>query len=169
MPRKSETLVILNSKQKSLCQLATTEFFPKETKNRETERKLQKHVWVLCVRLVVLICLGLVVLSPSNWNIKHYKSLDILSNFQNVKSPCVNVIPPIKDFLETVLIWTSHHFARRFLYVWFFAVWKCKEHANREPSSSTSWVRFTWRVLFCVCEIFTAVVSEPQRGPHVLL
>ena len=57
MLRKSEKLVIFSSKQKSLCQLATTELFPKETKNRETERKLQKRVWVLCLRLVVLICL----------------------------------------------------------------------------------------------------------------
>ena len=44
MLRKSMILVILNSKQKSLCQLATTEFFPKETKNREMERKLQKRL-----------------------------------------------------------------------------------------------------------------------------
>jgi len=35
MLRKSEILVILNSKQKSLCQLATTELFPKETKNKK--------------------------------------------------------------------------------------------------------------------------------------
>jgi len=51
---KPEILVILNSKQKSLCQLATTELLSKETKNKETERKLQKRVWVLCLRLVVL-------------------------------------------------------------------------------------------------------------------
>jgi len=63
MLRKSEILVVLNSKQKPLCQIATTELFPKETKNRETERKLQKRVWVLCIRLVVLMCLRLVVLS----------------------------------------------------------------------------------------------------------
>jgi len=24
---------------------------------------------------------------PPNWNMKHYKLVDILSNFQNVKSP----------------------------------------------------------------------------------
>jgi len=52
MLRNEEILVILNSKQKSLCRLATTELFPKETKNRETERKLQKRDWVLCLRLV---------------------------------------------------------------------------------------------------------------------
>jgi len=31
------------------------------------------------------------------------------------------------------------------------------------------WVRFTWRVLLVVCEIFTAVASELQHGPHVVL
>jgi len=50
MQRKSEILVILNNKQKSLCQLTTVEHFPKETKNKETERKLPKRVWwVLCL------------------------------------------------------------------------------------------------------------------------
>jgi len=34
---------------------------------------------------------------------KHYKSV-ILSNFQNIKSPCANVKPPIEDFLATVLV-----------------------------------------------------------------
>jgi len=78
--------VILKSKQKSLCQLATTELFPKEIKNRETERKLQKCVWVLCFRLV---------LGSQSLKLKYenYKSVEILSNFQNVKSPCANVIP----------------------------------------------------------------------------
>jgi len=48
MLSKSEKILMsLNSKQKSLCQLATTELFPKETKNRETARKWQKHVWVI--------------------------------------------------------------------------------------------------------------------------
>jgi len=36
MLSKSEKILMsLNSKQKSLCQLATTEIFPKETKNGE--------------------------------------------------------------------------------------------------------------------------------------
>ena len=34
---------------------------------------------------------------------------------------------------------------------------------------TTIWVRFTWRVLLLVREIFTAVVSEMQRGPHIVL
>ena len=28
-----------------------------------------------------------------NLNMKHYKSVEILSNFQNVKSPCANLNP----------------------------------------------------------------------------
>jgi len=37
MLSKSEKILMsLNSKQQSLCQLATTELLPKETKNRET-------------------------------------------------------------------------------------------------------------------------------------
>jgi len=39
MLSKSEILVSLNNKQKSLCKLATTELYPKETKNREKARK----------------------------------------------------------------------------------------------------------------------------------
>jgi len=35
----------LNSKQKSLCQLAITELYPKETK-KGNSRKWQNHVWV---------------------------------------------------------------------------------------------------------------------------
>jgi len=36
MPSKSEKILMsVNSKQKRLCQLATTELFSKETKNRE--------------------------------------------------------------------------------------------------------------------------------------
>jgi len=53
MLRKSEKILMsLKSKQKSLCQLATTELYSKETKNRETARKWQKRVWACW-------CLGL--------------------------------------------------------------------------------------------------------------
>ena len=37
MLSKSDILMSLNSKQKSLCPLATTELFPKETKNRKQQ------------------------------------------------------------------------------------------------------------------------------------
>jgi len=54
LSKSEKILVSLNSKQKSLCQLATAELFPKETKNRETARKWQKRVWVWWLRLVIL-------------------------------------------------------------------------------------------------------------------
>jgi len=38
MLSKSEILMSLNSKQKPLCQLATTELFPKETKNGHSKK-----------------------------------------------------------------------------------------------------------------------------------
>jgi len=44
----------LNSKQKSLCQLATTKLLPNEKKKRVTPRKWQKRVWVWRLRVVVL-------------------------------------------------------------------------------------------------------------------
>jgi len=47
MPSKSEKILMsLNGKQKSLCQLSTTELYLKETKNKETARKWQKRIWV---------------------------------------------------------------------------------------------------------------------------
>jgi len=44
---------------------------------------------------------------------KRSKSVEILSNFQNFKSPCANVKPLIEHFLETVLVCTSHRHATR--------------------------------------------------------
>jgi len=41
-----------------------------------------------------------------NWNMKHYTSVEFLSNM-NVKPPCTNVRPPIHDFLVTVLLVTT--------------------------------------------------------------
>jgi len=46
---------------------------------------------------------ALVVSAPPNLNMKQYKSV-ILSIFQNVKSICANVKPPIESFMATVLI-----------------------------------------------------------------
>ena len=42
--------------------------------------------------------------APQNLNMKHYKSVEILSNFLNVKSTCANVEPPIESFLATILV-----------------------------------------------------------------
>jgi len=39
MPRKSESLMILNSKQKPLCQMATEELFPNETGKQQKNDK----------------------------------------------------------------------------------------------------------------------------------
>jgi len=50
MLSKSEKILMsLDSKEKSLCQLATTKLYPKETKKRATARQWQKRVWVWCL------------------------------------------------------------------------------------------------------------------------
>ena len=60
--------------------------------------------------------------APPNLNMKHYKSAEIVSNFQNVKSPYVNVKTSIESFLATALVETSHPVARRLRCVRFLAV-----------------------------------------------
>jgi len=40
--------------------------------------------------------------APPNWNVKHYKLVEFLSNL-NVKPPVRERKPPIDDFLATVL------------------------------------------------------------------
>jgi len=54
---------------------------------------------------------ALVDSAPPNLNMKHYKRVEILSHFQNVKSPCVNAcqtpwakMAPVENFLATVLV-----------------------------------------------------------------
>jgi len=46
--------ILMSSNSKAKVTLPTTEFYTKQTKNRETARKWQKRVWVWCLRLVVL-------------------------------------------------------------------------------------------------------------------
>jgi len=76
----------------------------------------------------------------------------------------------IQDFLTTVLVFeTSHLFTRQFSCVRFLPVWKSKKHANREYNSYNYLGAFYVTCFARVCEIFTAVVSELQRGPHVVL
>ena len=104
-----------------------------------------------------------------NLNRKHYKSVNILSNFQNVKPPCANLSPYSRlsgdcsrlsgDFLAT----------RQFNCIRTLPVWKSKKHANREPNNCNYLGAFYVMCFARVCEIFTAVVSELQRGPHVVL
>ena len=105
--------------------------------------------------------------SPPNLSMKHCSAAEILSNFQNVKSSA-QMQNPIEDFLTTVLVSTSHPFMRRFRCVRFLAVWKSSKHVNREPSSCNHLGAFHLMCFARVYEIFTAVVSESQRGPHVV-
>ena len=53
LSQSEKILRSIKSKQKSLWRLASTEFFPKETKKRVAARKWQKRVWVWCLTLVV--------------------------------------------------------------------------------------------------------------------
>jgi len=41
---------------------------------------------------------------PPNLNMKHYKSVEILSSFRNVKSTCANVKLHVESFLATILV-----------------------------------------------------------------
>jgi len=41
--------------------------------------------------------------NPPNPNMKHFKSVEFLSNFRMSSSPETNVSPPIEDFLVIVL------------------------------------------------------------------
>jgi len=50
-----------------------------------------------------------------NFNMKHDKSVKILSNFQNVKSPCANLKPLFKTFWRRFWFSTSHYFTRQTL------------------------------------------------------
>jgi len=43
--------ILMSSNSKAKVTLPTTEFYTKQTKNRETARKWQKRVWVWCLRL----------------------------------------------------------------------------------------------------------------------
>ena len=57
--------------------------------------------------------------APPNWNMKHYKSVEILSYFRvsnpprtNAKPPRRNAKPPIGNFLATILTWARSHRGR---------------------------------------------------------
>jgi len=101
---------------------------------------------------------------------KHYKAVNILSNFQNVKSHCANLNPLLKTFWRRFSVFqTSHLSTRQFSCVRFLPVWKSKKLANREPNSYNYLDAFYVKCFARVCEIFTTMVSELQRGPHVVL
>jgi len=93
-----------------------------------------------------------------------------LIKFSECQVPLRKFKPPIQDFLAMVLVfWTSHLFTRQFSCTRFLPVWKSKKHANREPNSYNHLGAFNVTCFARVCEIFTAVVSELQHGPHVVL
>ena len=104
-----------------------------------------------------------------NFNMKHYKSVTILSNFQNVKTPCTNSNSIFKTFWRWFWFLNCTSFTRQVTCVRFLAVWKRKKHANRERNSYIHLDSFYLTCFVRVCEIFTAVVSELQRGHHVVL
>jgi len=103
--------------------------------------------------------------------------VEILLKFQNIKSPCANV----KTHIVTTFwrrFWFKFHMlsSNRFVAtcVRFLAVWKSNKRANREPSSwNHLGAYYVLLDVFCscvsLCEIFTSVGSESQRGPHVAL
>jgi len=100
---------------------------------------------------------------------KHYKSVKILSIFQNVKFPCANLIPLFKTFWRRFwfLNFTSFHAT-----IWLRSILtslKSKKHVNRERNSYSHLGAFYVTCFARVCGIFTAVISELQRGPHVVL
>ena len=64
---------------------------------------------------------------------------------------------------------TSHLFTRQFSCVRFLTVWKSEKYANREANSYNHLNAFYLTCFARVCENFAAVVSELQRGPHVVL
>jgi len=58
---------------------------------------------------------------------------------------------------------------QRFRCIRFLPVWKSNKHANREPTTCNHLGAFYLMCFARVCEILQAVVSESQRGPHVVL
>jgi len=86
-----------------------------------------------------------------------------------MSSPMRKFKYPIQDFPATVLVFKPHLFTRQFSCVRFLPVWKSNKRANREPDSCNHLGPFYVTCFARVCEIFTAVVSDLQRDPHVVL
>jgi len=103
-----------------------------------------------------------------NLYMKHYKSVKILSNFQNVKSPCTNLNPLFKTYWRRFCFLNLTSFHATVQLRSMLTSLKNKKLANREPNSYNHLGVYV-ASFARVCEIFTAVVSELQRGPHVVL
>ena len=99
---------------------------------------------------------------------KHYKSVKILQNFQNIKSPCANLNPLFKT-LATVLVFKPHIFSRDSSVAFDSYQSEKVRNAIPERNSYNHLDAFYVTCFARVCEIFTAVVSELQSGPHVVL
>jgi len=71
--------------------------------------------------------------------------------------------------VATVLFFKPHIFPSDSLVAFDSYQSKSKKLANREPNSSNYLGAFYLKCFARVCEIFTTVVSELQRGPHVVI
>ena len=97
--------------------LATTELFPKETKNRETARKWQKCVWVWCLRLAILrLCNHAELYSLAWWSLtaqakdpfqdsKELKMNWTVAMFQERLSTVTNLGKQIVMNSQIILLW----------------------------------------------------------------
>jgi len=96
---------------------------------------------------------------------KHYKSVKFIKF-----SECQVPLCKFKPLSQYFLVFKLHIFSRDSL-VSFDSnvVWKSKKNANREPNSYNHLGAFYVTCFARVCEIFPAVVSELQRGPHIVL
>jgi len=86
---------------------------------------------------------------------KRYKSVKILPNFRNVKTPCSNSNPLFKTFLRRFWFLYFHIFSRDSL-VAFDSHQSEKVRNTRivNLTGTTIWVCFTWRILI-VCVRFS--------------
>jgi len=111
---------------------------------------------------------SLVSSALSNLNMKHYKSVKILSNYQ-YQAPLRKFKSPIQDFLATVLVFKPHIFSRDSL-VAFDSYQSEKVRNTRIVNLTVVHLGAFYVTCFArICEIVTVLVSELQRGPHVVL
>jgi len=92
-----------------------------------------------------------------NVNMKQYKSVTILSNFQN-QVPLRKYKSPIQDFLATVLVFKPHIFSRDSLVAFdSYQSEKVRVWHTRivNLTITTIWVRFTWRVLLVSWDFYS--------------
>jgi len=141
MLRKSEILVILNSKQKSLCQLATTELFPKETK-KGNRKKITKARLGLMPQISGFQPLKL-----------KYKTLQIsgyFTKFSECQVPLRNYNTPLlKTFWRR--FWFEPHIISRDGFVAFDSLQSEKVTKTRIVNLAVQPVECVLRDVFCSC------------------